>query len=73
MSKRRTSWRVDVSGGSERIADLVVDEHAELIAKGWRLCGSTGLWRRRDGSFTARVVYRREDESLVFSVRGLRV
>jgi hypothetical protein len=72
MSKRRTSWRLDVSRDLPRLAGLVVPNHANWIDQGWRLCGSTALWRRRDGSFTARVVYRRVDESVVFTVRGVR-
>ena len=70
-SRRRTNWRLTPNpGGLDIIARVVVERHQWLIDSGFVLCGKSGVWRRRDGSLTIRMVYRRSDGvSWVYSSR----
>ncbi|MGY5789074.1 hypothetical protein ACXHXM_02085 len=72
--KQRTTWKLSVSLEQlERIAPIVLDG-MEKVAEGYRLTNGSGLWRKRDGSLTARFVYRSaEDEtrSMVMTVRNI--
>lgn len=81
MSKRRqkTSWKLQVStDGLAAIASQVFNGHATLNADGYRLQGSSGLWRRRNGTLTARLVYRHPDPrgipcTMVVTVKGIQI
>lgn len=72
MSRRRarTNWRVDLDAAAlERMAAKVCPLHGGCLADGYRLCGSSGVWRRRDGMLTVRLVYRGGDVSIVWTDR----
>ncbi len=58
-----------------RLAEQVCELHGTRMALGYELRRSSGCWRRNDGSYTARFVYRRLGDTevqIVTTVRGLR-
>lgn len=70
-SRRRRSWKLKpLPGGLEKLAREVFERHSWLIDEGYVLTeGQSGVWRRKDGRITIRLVYRRGDGSWVFSGR----
>lgn len=73
---RRRSYKIKLAPA--RVAELagkIVEEHGQLLAKGYRLCGSSGFWRTKARGVTARMVYRSADRSMTIThiVRGIDV
>lgn len=70
-SRRRTSWKLTpVPGGLETVARTVFERHTWLVEGGYRLAeGQSGVWRRKDGRLSVRLVYRSGNLSWVFSGR----
>lgn len=70
-SRRRRSWKLKPQpGGLETLAREVFERHSWLVQDGYRLAeGQSGVWRRKDGRLTVRLVYRCGDLSFVFSGR----
>ena len=74
----KRTWRVKVP--EDRIAQYAaeaVDSHADLLAMGFRLMASSGVWKTKRDGLTARFVYRllekqggRQTRTFVF--RGIR-
>lgn len=75
MTRRKSrSWRIKVDGAAMlRIAADLVEEHDSLLAEGWAVCPTSGLWRTRSGTITARIAYRcrARQSSLVHTIRGI--
>lgn len=75
MGRRKyRSWRVKATPELiEKLAAEVVPNHAALLARGYVMCRTSGLWRTRRGTLTARLVYRVADRSMsiVHTVRGI--
>lgn len=78
-SRRRKSWRLSATAAQiAGVAVCVFEGHSGLIGRGASLMPTSGLWRRKDGSVTARLVYRypegaEEGLSMVVTVRNIRV
>ncbi len=73
----RRSWRVRVP--EEKVAAIagqLVDQHAALLSDGYRLMGSSGVWRTKGDGLTARFVYRNRAAdgftTMTFVIRGIR-
>ncbi len=68
---RRSRWHV---AGLDlmSIGHQCYDGHQSLIDRGWALGGNSGVWRRKDGSFTVRLVYRKESTSVTVNCRMVR-
>lgn len=76
MARRRRSERLHSDLCSiEDVAAGLVDQHAHHIGAGFQLMGSSGIWRRNDGLYTARFVYRcRTDtgsRTIAYTIREL--
>lgn len=72
----RRSWKIKAPAEQvERVAAAIVPDHADRIARGFRLMASSGLWRTKQAGVTGRFVYRKADASGEFvvthTVRGL--
>lgn len=72
--RRRTTWRLPLSKDElHHIAQRANERHDEHIASGHVFCDrQSGVWRRRDGSMTVLLVYRKDGLKLSFSMRGVR-
>lgn len=75
MSRRRSNWQVRVT--SEQIVLIARQQwplHDDWHGNGFELTRSSGLWRSRNGSFTLRLVYRRQSDraARTVTVRGVR-
>lgn len=72
---RRSSWRVHPAAGRTMadIARLLWEPHDAWTAAGSKLTRSSGLWQRKDGTLTARLVYRDEVRTVVVTLRRIRV
>lgn len=74
----KRTWKVKIT--DDRVSNLAadaVDNHSELMAEGFQLMGSSGVWRTKHDGLTARFVYRRRDEhgtrqTRTFVFRGIR-
>lgn len=77
MGRRKyKSWRVRVKlDAIERLGRELVDNHDALIADGYEMCRTSGLWRTRRGTLTARIAYRSPSRkvSVIHTIRGIRV
>lgn len=75
MGRRKyKSWRVKARPETiELLARELVPNHAALLAQGYVICATSGLWRTRRGTFTARLAYRTADRStsIIHTVRGI--
>lgn len=72
--RKHKSWRVKVTPEAmEKIAAALVPNHAGLLSRGYVMCGTSGLWRTRRGTFTGRFAYREgvDRASFVHTVRGI--
>lgn len=75
--KRRHTWKVRLSFEAiQDLADSILDSHARIITDGYALQPSSALWRKANGTLTARLVYRAATEaakmeSLVVTVRNI--
>lgn len=59
MSRRRSTWRVCATPHQMRaIAAKVLDERQNALAHEYELTASSGIWRRANGTFTVKLVYR---------------
>ena len=56
----------------QRLASTICSDHAGRIERGYRITGTRRIWERRDGSWTARFVYRKDGVSIVETIKGLR-
>lgn len=75
--KHRTNYKLPLEMDLlARLAPLLVHPGMmSLVGDGYRLRPSSGIWRKLDGTLTARFVYRAADgdrDSLVLSVRNIR-
>lgn len=77
MARRKNrSWRIKVDkAGLARLGSALVSDHDDMMARGYVICGSSGLWRTRRGTFTARLAYRCADRtvSIVHTIRGIQL
>jgi hypothetical protein len=77
VSRRRAprKWKLPLSADQiAAIAAELVQNHQRLVARdGFRLCGSSGIWRCANGSYTGRMVYKLGAVTVVHTVRGMRV
>lgn len=75
MGRRKyKSWRVKVTPATiEKLGAELVPNHASLLERGYVMCRTSGLWRTRSGTFTARLAYRLADRSVsvIHTVRGI--
>lgn len=74
--RRKKSLRCKVAGAAlDEIAGVVWALHADWIARGLRLLGSSGVWRCKDGTLTVRLVYRSDArlEAMTVTVRKVRL
>ncbi|MCK9514274.1 MAG: hypothetical protein M0R28_24010 [Pigmentiphaga sp.] len=75
MARRKNrSWRVKVDkAGLARLGSVLVPNHDEMMAGGYVMCATSGLWRTRRGTYTARLAYRCGDRtmSIVHTIRGI--
>jgi len=57
------------------MAAAYVERHAEHLGGGFRLMGTSAVWARADGRFTARFVYRKRRPgraaTITYTLRGL--
>lgn len=70
-------WRVKVPDEKVMsIAAKLVEQHDELLSDGYRLMGSSGVWRTKSDGLTARFVYRLRAAdratTMTFTIRGIR-
>jgi hypothetical protein len=80
MSHRRKHHRASAerlkltSEGMLAVAAELYDGHANAIEfAGYRLCGSSGVWKLQNGSLTVRLVYKRPDRTLTWLFRGVQL
>lgn len=75
--KVRTNYKLPVDFELlGRLAPLLISPAMlSLVGEGYELRASSGIWRKLDGSLTARFVYRAPDtgQSMVLSVRNIRI
>lgn len=76
MRRRKSRWCVRTTPDQmEQIAKAVLDERQRALADGYALTGSSGVWRRGNGTFTVKLVYRRRSadrqSTLSFTIRGI--
>lgn len=77
--KHKKSWRMRISHDElVGLAPQIWTAHGGLVSDGYRVQPSSGLWRRRNGTLTARLVYRHPGgagkvDTLVVTVKGIRV
>lgn len=75
MTRRKhRSWRIKVDGAAMlRIAAALIEDHDRLMAEGWALCPTSGVWRTRAGTITVRIAYRcrARRASIVNTIRGI--
>lgn len=81
MSRRRhkTSWKLRL--GHEALVGMaseIWEAHGALAGQGYRVQASSGLWRRRNGTLTARLVYRHPAptgcvDTIVVTVKNIRI
>lgn len=57
MTKRHGKIKI-APAKVEALAELLVDQHDERLQRGFRLAASSGVWQLKDGTVTARFVYR---------------
>ena len=77
MARRKNrSWRVKIDkAGLARLGSALVSAHDDMMAEGYVMCATFGLWRTRRGTYTARLAYRRSDRtmSVVHTIRGIQL
>ncbi|MCW5720409.1 MAG: hypothetical protein KIS86_04625 [Devosia sp.] len=76
MLMAHRSWKIKAPAEHvQRVAAAVVPDHADRMARGFRLMASSGLWRTKNAGVTGRFVYRLASTSGEFVVtvtmRGL--
>lgn len=77
--KRRTNWKVSISVSElEKLAPrLLAAFSIDVPGAHLDLCSSSGLWRRGNGTLTARLVYRSAAEpnrfSKVYTLRNISI
>ncbi len=71
--RRRNSWRVPLDGDDlRRVAERVFDGH-HLFAEGGAFRErQSGVWRRRDGTFTVLLVYEDGERKVFVRHAGIR-
>lgn len=72
--RKRRSYRVSVEPAAfDRIAAALIEGHGDLLAGGWTICPTSGLWRTAKGTLTARIAYRMRARgaTIVHTVRGI--
>lgn len=69
----RRSCRIKASDAQIlAVAEARVPSHHHWLQRGWRLTGSSCLWRTKRAGATGRFVYRHPDGgTLVFVLRGI--
>lgn len=66
MSRRRrtkTSYKLKVNWEAMQKLASVMTAHHGITMDGYSLHSSSGVWRKADGSFTFRLVYRNQDRN----------
>jgi hypothetical protein len=79
--KQRTNWKLEMPFADlKEIAPKLLGALGEIVPlANYKLQTSSAVWRRANGSLTARLVYREEhaaattSKSMVFTIRNIRV
>ncbi len=78
IPSRFRSYRLPISAdGIAALARTLVSTHAEWIASGYELMGSSAVWRNAEGELTARFVYRKRSCSgratITYLLKGIAI
>ncbi|MEN5277002.1 hypothetical protein ABE527_08635 [Brucella sp. TWI432] len=76
--RRKPTYKVKLSWDAMLKIAPILNEHYGMSMDGYTLQKSSGVWRKADGSFTFRLVYRNQDSNSalrnqVLTMRNVRI